>query len=122
MKNRTFASTNSSRARRRRRGTSRLFVLGAAFMASTAVSGQLTTPLYAQGTLRDTRIVTSRALGSSVVGNVDEGQATQTATFNIPAGTIGGVADQFRTVTGIRVVFRQRRDQGSAIARRHRRR
>ena len=106
MKNRTFASTNPSRARRRRRGTSRLFVLGAAFMASTAVSGKLTTPVYAQGTLRDARIVTSTVrIGSSAIGAVDEGQATQTATFDIPAGPIGAVADQFRTVTGIRVVF-----------------
>jgi len=55
MKNRTFASTNPSRARRRRRGASRLFVLGAAFMASAAASGKLTTPVYAQSTLRDTR-------------------------------------------------------------------
>ena len=105
MKNRTFAPTNSSRARRRRRGTSRLFVLGAAFMASTAVSGELTTPVYAQGTLRDTRIVTSRAATSSAIGGVDEGQATQTRTFDISAGSIGDVADRFRAVTGIRVVF-----------------
>ena len=105
MKNRTFAPTNSSRARRRRRGTSRFFVLGAAFMASTAVSGELTTPVYAQGTLRDTRIVTSRTATSGAIGAADEGQATQTATFDISAGSIGNVADRFRAVTGIRVVF-----------------
>jgi catecholate siderophore receptor len=105
MKNRTFASTNSSRARRRRRGTSRLFVLSAAFVASTAVSAKLTTPLYAQGTLRDTRLVTSRSASSSTIGNADEGQATQTATFDIPAGPIGTVAERFRAATGIRAVF-----------------
>jgi catecholate siderophore receptor len=104
MKNRTFASTNPSR-RRRRRGTSRLFVLSAAFMASTAVAGKLTTPVHAQGTLRDTRVVSSRAATSSAIGNLDEGQATRTATFDIPAGPIGGVADRFHAVTGIRVVF-----------------
>ena len=74
-------------------------------MASTAVSGELTTPVYAQGTLRDTRIVTSRTATSGAIGGVDEGQATQTATFDISAGSIGNVADRFRAVTGIRVVF-----------------
>ena len=72
MKNRTFAPTNSSRARRRRRGTARFFVLGAAFVTSTAVSGELTTPVYAQGTLRDMRIVTSRAATSGALGGVYE--------------------------------------------------
>ena len=105
MKNRTFASTNPSRARRRRRGASRLFVLGAAFMASAAASGKLTTPVYAQSTLRDTRVVTSRAATSSAIGAVDEGQATQVATFDIPAGPIGTVAERFRVVTGVRIVF-----------------
>jgi hypothetical protein len=105
MKDRTFSSSHPSRRRRRRRGTSRLFVIGAAFMASTAVSGKLTPPVYAQGTLRDARLATAPALGSSTIGGVDEGQGTQTATFAIPAGTIGTVADQFRTVAGIRVVF-----------------
>jgi catecholate siderophore receptor len=74
-------------------------------MASTAVSDKLTAPVHAQGELRDTRIVTSSAPGSSVVGSSDNAQAAQTSTFNIPAGTIGAVADQFRTLTGIRVVF-----------------
>ena len=104
MKNRTFGSANPSRARRRRRGTSRLFVLSVALMASTAVGGKLATPVHAQGTLRDTRIVTSRAIGSSVIGAVDEGQA-QPVTFDIPAGPIGTVAERFRVATGIRVVF-----------------
>jgi hypothetical protein len=105
MKNRTFSYSHPSRRHRRRRGTSRLFVIGAAFVASTAVTARLTPPLYAQGTLRDARIVTARALGTSTIGAADDGQATQTTTFAIPAGTIGAVMDQFRTVTGIRVVF-----------------
>jgi catecholate siderophore receptor len=104
MKNRTFAPT-SSRSRRRRRGTSRLFVLGAAFMASTAVSGKLTTPVHAQTTLRDTRVVSSRATTSSAISDPSEGQATQIATFEIPPGPIGDVAEKFRAVTGIRIVF-----------------
>jgi catecholate siderophore receptor len=103
MKNRTFRSRHSANSRRKR-GTTRLFVLGAAFMASTAIGGKLTTSVHAQGTLRDTRVVSARSLGSSVIGAV-EGQATQTATFAIAGGTIGTVVDQFRTLTGIRVVF-----------------
>jgi catecholate siderophore receptor len=104
MKNRTF-SPHSSRQRRRRRGTSRLFVIGAAFVASTA-AGKIAPPAYAQqATLRDARIVTARALGTTTGGSVNEGQATRTGTFAIPAGTIGAVADQFRTLTGLRVVF-----------------
>ena len=50
------------------------------------MGGKLTTPVHAQGTPRDTRVVTSRATTSSAIGNLDEGQATQTATFDIPAG------------------------------------
>jgi catecholate siderophore receptor len=105
MKNRTFASTRSSRTRRRRRGATRLFVLGAAFLASSAAAGKMATPLYAQGTLRDARIVSARSVGASAVGTVGEGQATQTATFDIPAASVGTVAEQFRVLTGIRVVF-----------------
>jgi catecholate siderophore receptor len=103
MKNRTRTSRNSSR-RSRRRGTSRLFVLSAAFMASATVGGKFTT-VHAQTTLRDTRVVTSRALASSAIGNLDEAQGTQTATFDIAAGPLGTVAEQFRVLTGIRVVF-----------------
>jgi catecholate siderophore receptor len=103
MKDRTFSS-HPSRPRRRRRGTTRLFVIGAAFMASTAVT-KLTPAVYAQGTLRDARIVAARSLAASAIGGVNEAQATQASTFTIPAGTIGAAADQFRTVTGIRVVF-----------------
>jgi catecholate siderophore receptor len=104
VKNRTFSSIHPSRPRRRRRGTTRLFVIGAAFMASTAVN-KLTPPVYAQGTLRDASVVAARSLGASTVNGVNEGQATQSSTFAIPAGTIGAATDQFRTVTGIRVVF-----------------
>jgi catecholate siderophore receptor len=105
MKNRTFTNSHPSR-RRRRRGTSRLFVLGAAFMASTAAGGKLETAVSAQVTLRDTRIISARASGAAAAkGVVDEGQASRTSTFDIPAGTIGAAVDRFRASTGIRVVF-----------------
>jgi catecholate siderophore receptor len=72
------------RPRRRRRGTARLFVLGAAFMAST-LGGEVATPVYAQGT----------------------GAATsQTAVrFDIPAGTIADVARAYEAATGLVVSY-----------------
>jgi catecholate siderophore receptor len=73
-------------------------------MASTALGGKLTTPLHAQGTLRDTRVANSRVEGV-IANGVDDGQGTRTATFDIPAGSIGSVADRFRALTGIRIVF-----------------
>jgi catecholate siderophore receptor len=70
--------------RRRRRGTARLFVLGAAFMASTAI-GRIATPVYAQGT------ATARS---------------QTAVrLDIPAGTLAEVARAFEAVTGLTVSY-----------------
>src|SRR5262245_38039455 len=104
MKKRTLSSLSNARPRRRRRGTSRLFVLGAAFMASTALSGKLATPAHAQAT-REAGVLAARSAGSSAIGETDEGQATQTATFDIPAGTVGAVVERFDKLTGIRVVF-----------------
>jgi catecholate siderophore receptor len=84
MKNTTFSS-NRAGARRRRRGTARLFVLGAAFMASTAVGGKLAPRVYAQGT-------------ASAV--------SQTALrFDIPAGPLADVARAFEAVTGLTVSY-----------------
>ena len=71
--------------RRRRRGTARLFVLGAAFMASTAIGGKIATPIYAQGT------------GTA---------ASQAAhRFDVPAGTLADVARAFEAVTGLTVSY-----------------
>ena len=91
MKKRTFTTLNPPRPRRRRRGTSRLFVLGAAFMAS-AVGGKLATPAYAQESARAGRAVSAPA-------------PAQKLRFDIPAGTIAAVTDQFSAQTGIRIVF-----------------
>jgi catecholate siderophore receptor len=95
MKNRTFSSLRR-KATRRRRGRSRLFVLGAAFMASTAAGAKVA---YAQQ---------SQAGGqaASIAGMAQAGAlAQQTRRFDIPAGTIAAVSDQFRALTGIRVVL-----------------
>ena len=71
--------------RRRRRGTARLFVLGAAFMASTVMGGELATPVHAQGT------------GAA---------ASQAAlSFDVPAGTLAEVARAFEAVTGLTVSY-----------------
>ncbi|HEX5110083.1 MAG TPA: TonB-dependent siderophore receptor [Vicinamibacterales bacterium] len=94
MKNRTFSSF--LRTPRRRRGRSRLFVLGAAFVASTAGGGKLA---YAQQPRQNGQTASSAGLVQP------GGVAQQTHRFDIPAGTIETVSDQFRTLTGIRVVI-----------------
>ena len=72
------------KSRRRRRGTARLFVLGAAFMAST-IGGRIATPVHAQGA------------GTA---------ASQAAVrFDIPAGTIADVARAYDAVTGLTVSY-----------------
>jgi iron complex outermembrane receptor protein len=95
MKNRTLTS-RQPRARRRR-GTSRLFVLGAAFMASTAIGGRLCTPAHAQALPKSDGIRGPVA----AVG----AQAAYARRFDIAAGSFGSVTDRFTAVTGIRFVF-----------------
>jgi catecholate siderophore receptor len=86
MKQRTFKGTNSTRARPRRRGTARLFVLGAAFMASATVGGQLAPPVHAQ----EARPAASQAAANR---------------FDIPAGSLDKVLADFRRLTGLQVVL-----------------
>jgi catecholate siderophore receptor len=98
MKNKTLGNTdNIGRQRRKRRGTARLFVLGAAFMASTAGSAALS-PAFAQGTERG-----ARRLGGPLAG--EPAQAQQTVRFDIAAGSLATVISVFRTATGIRVTL-----------------
>lgn len=92
MKNRTIRAPRT-RARRRR-GVSRLFVLGAAFVTSTAVAGRLDARLHAQG-----------AQFGAAPGVAASAAQAQTYRFDIPAGSIATVVDQFQSVTGIRVVL-----------------
>ena len=94
MKNKSlFDAQHSRRPRRRRRGTSRLFVLGTAFMATT-VAGRVS-PVDAQEIVRDAQ-TTSRA-GAPFSDQVHR--------FDIAPGTIAGVADRFESTTGIRVLL-----------------
>jgi catecholate siderophore receptor len=86
MKNTTFVkSDKSGRNGRRRRGTARLFVLGAAFLASTA-AGRLAPPAQAQ----------SLADGAAV-------QAAAPMRFEIAAGPVADVIQAFRQATGLSV-------------------
>jgi len=100
MKNRTFSSSKTSRPRPRRRGTSRLFVLSAAVVASTAVSGKA---VYAQHASRNERPSSARASHMTAASNAD--QPRQVQQFDIPAGTIGTVAEKFTAATGIRITL-----------------
>jgi catecholate siderophore receptor len=79
MKNRTLPKADSN-GRRRRRGTARLFVLGAAFMASTSA--------------------TALALQSptAVVQEVR-------AQYSIPSGPLGDLLERFEQVSGVKVTL-----------------
>ncbi|MGE0447219.1 MAG: TonB-dependent siderophore receptor [Vicinamibacterales bacterium] len=83
MKNTPFV--RSTHSKRRRRGTARLFVLGAAFTASALVPG----------------LATPAAAAPAQQGSAQGAQQT----FAIAAGTIGSVAQAFEAATGIRVTL-----------------
>jgi len=94
MKNKSlFDAQGSRRPRRRRRGTSRLFVLGTALVATT-VAGHVS-PVGAQELVRDAQ-TTSRGGAAA---------SDQVRRFDIAPGTIASVADRFQSTTGIRVVL-----------------
>lgn len=100
MKNRTFSSSKTSRLRPRRRGTSRLFVLSAAVVASTAVGGKV---IHAQHASRNERPSNSPASSVSAASSAE--QPHQVQQFDIPAETIGTVAEKFTAATGIRITL-----------------
>ena len=87
MKNRTFKKADKN-GRRRRRGTARLFVLGAAFMASTSV------PAFAQEAQPP-----SQAQSSA--------QAVQQARaqYVISAGPLGDLIERFEQAAGVRLTL-----------------
>jgi catecholate siderophore receptor len=92
MYNRSF-STFARRRKPRRRGTARLFVLGAALAASTA-STATTATLYASGP----RVLVD-ATGAT------EAQDTQLLRFAIPAGPLTDVLAAFERQTQVKVVL-----------------
>ena len=86
MRHTTFACFQKGRRNRRRRGTARLFVLGAAFMASAP--GQAMPTVYAQ---------TPAALSTA--------QSVRALQFAIPAGPLGEVLTAFERVAGVKVAL-----------------
>jgi catecholate siderophore receptor len=91
MKYRTFASLRKSSSPRRR-GRTRLFVLGAAFAASAiGTRSANATPAPAQ-----------QQQGPSAAG---EPQATRTLRFDIREGALASVLAQFEQITGLTVVL-----------------
>ena len=95
MKNRTLAKADRN-GRRRRRGTARLFVLGAAFMASTSATtlARQTHPATAPG-----------------VGRLQQPPASARASqtgrlqYAIPAGPLGDLVTQFQQTSGVRLTL-----------------
>ena len=85
MKNRTLKTADRN-SRRRRRGTARLFVLGAAFMASTSAAG-----LSAQSQELAQRAANARSV-----------QQARTQ-YAIAPGPLGELLAQFEQVSGVKV-------------------
>jgi catecholate siderophore receptor len=99
MKNKTLGNADkNSRRRGKRRGTARLFVLGAAFMASTTVSA---------GRLK--AAPTSERLGTTVQAQALNGsaaaQSERAIRFDIPAGPLSDVLRAFERLAGVRVTL-----------------
>ncbi len=87
MKNRHFQNADkNSRRGGRRRGTARLFVLGAAFAATAA--GSTLSPVYAQSLAR-----------------ASPAQTVRMVQFSIPAGPLDQVLTAFERVAGIRATL-----------------
>ncbi len=86
MKPRTFTHAHAARPRRRRRGTARLFVLGAAVMTSATVGGKLAPVVHAQ----EVRPAASQAAAIR---------------FDIAAGSLDRVIADYQRVTGLQAVF-----------------
>ena len=88
MKNRPLSLLHHRRPARRRRGTARLFVIGAAVAASTVAAPQVTF---------------ARSLDAAAVAA--EEQAPQTFQFDIAAGPLSGTVAVFEKLTGLTVVL-----------------
>jgi len=85
VKNRTFKKADRN-GRRRRRGTARLFVLGAAFMASTSAAGLSAQSQHPPQPLANTRVVQQAR-----------------AQYAIAPGPLGELLAQFEQMSGIKV-------------------
>jgi catecholate siderophore receptor len=100
VKNRTIKKADRT-GRRRRRGTARLFVLGAAFMASTSVaSGFSRTVPPAPVSMRSPLLTAGQAQQATSSATVP---ASPRAQYAIPAGPLGDLLDQFHQISGVSV-------------------
>jgi catecholate siderophore receptor len=95
MQNRSFR-TLERRRKPRRRGTARLFVLGAAFAASTAVPTSIATLHAARRWTHAVPVDVNDAVQS---------QDTQTLRFAIPAGPLADVLTAFEKQTRVKVIL-----------------
>jgi catecholate siderophore receptor len=128
MKNKAFGNSDNSHRRRRRRGTARLFVLGAAFISSTsasaataqpsrsaaisptslngnAVSGFSSTPLNTNVVSGFSRTASAQRLRlQQASANAVSAQQTPTQ-FTIGAGPLSDVLARFQQISGVKVVL-----------------
>jgi catecholate siderophore receptor len=94
VKNRTFKNADRN-GRRRRRGTARLFVLGAAFMASTSATMLAEqAPAALSGVERPQQA--SRAATATQTGRVR---------YAIPPGALGDLLERFEQASGVRLTL-----------------
>jgi catecholate siderophore receptor len=94
VKNRTFKQTDKN-GRRRRRGTARLFVLGAAFMASTSAPALAQQAPAASSSVERLQQA-SRAATASQTGRLQ---------YAIPPGALGDLLQGFEQTSGLRVTL-----------------
>ena len=94
MHNRSFRAIGR-RQKPRKRGTARLYVLGAAFAASTVASGNVVAPLYAAEVRRP----------AVAIEKTPEAQDTQELSFAIQPAPLGDVLAEFERVTQVKVVL-----------------
>ena len=100
MRNRSLTATDRGH-RRRRRGSARLFVLSAAFAASTTAGSLVTSATAAD-----------RSASASRGAAAPEAQDARTLAFSIQAQPLGDVIATFEQIAGVRVVLK---DQGIAM-------
>jgi catecholate siderophore receptor len=94
MHNRSFRAIGR-RQKPRKSGTARLYVLGAAFAASTVASGNVVAPLHA-AEVRRPAVATEKT---------PEAQDTQELSFAIQPAPLGDVLVEFQRVTQVKVVL-----------------
>src|SRR4051812_41150104 len=105
MKN-TSRKKADRNGRCRRRGTARLFVLGAAFMASTSASSAIVEPVASVRNPVEMRAARARTTHSSTdgAGAVASGDQTRRQ-YDIPAGPLSEALTTFERASGVKVTL-----------------